>query len=155
MDPQNKWTAFNIYDFSKSGELARIPAGSSGTQKCTGMSAILTDIYGTLNYAIEDVIANPAIDLTRAEKQVRKAYRQLSSRYILINFNELDQEDPDFAVFFNTKTAIDDLGKVIDSFFQDRQGASELEKVYENLRVLMQQHTVIKRNLEKQVTAGV
>jgi hypothetical protein len=155
MDNQKKWDAFTTYDFSRSGEIARMPVGSPRIKSCTGMSAILTDIYGTLYYAREDVLKNPSINLTKVEKQVRKAYRQLSSRYNSIKFNELDPEDSDFAVFFNTKTAIDDLGRVIDSFFQDRQGTSELERVYENLKALMQQHTVLKINLENQVLAGV
>jgi hypothetical protein len=162
VDLKEKLAIFEKYDFSKSALIQR--AGIDyHSQK--------SNLYHGIANKIQIMITNIAIiasgkleniqEYREIEDKVFKDYGWLQVKYQGIDWNELDYDDFDFAVFFEMKTLLDDLSRDIDTFLNksrlefklntmDSKEYREIKQKIEHSNQLMQKFKETKERLQKE-----
>jgi hypothetical protein len=162
MTPDEKIAFFEKFDFSKTGLLKR-SAIEAGDPKII----LYHDIAGmvqVLLMKLDEVADGAAKDIKEynlLQDDIYKCYGWLQIKYQSIEWSKIDNDDPDFSIFFKMKKSIDDLGYSINSFLEtsrlhvenksDLEGYTSIKNQIKKMGELMQQYRRTKENLKKQV----
>jgi hypothetical protein len=162
MNIEKKLEIFEKYDFSKSVLLKRAGLHYESHKSnlyhgiANKIQILVTDIGIITSGELEDMQT-----YKKVEDRVFKNYGWLQAKYQTIDWDELDQNDFDCAVFFKMKKVIDDLGRDIDRLLSktrlefkvnllESREYKELKKKIEESSELMQQFKEIKERLQKE-----
>ena len=131
MDVRRKMGLFERYDFSKTAILKR-----AGVDPQCPTRDLYHDIAGVVQALVFDCARLGDLEgqdieaCATLQDRIYRSYGWLQSQYFSIEWEELSPDDPDLRIFFQMKTALEDLGRVLHDLLESaRKNLSRGERV--------------------------